>query len=164
MIGPTPAASALPPAPPGFPIPVERDGEVLAWARSPEVAARLVRSLRPRLPRRLVGFKRKRTFLLDPARVVCFELRAGLVHAVLDSGETLTTNYSVRELEQRHASDGFFRAHRDVVVNLARVTEIERIGSGRLALVLDLPQSNGEFKSVACSRPASARLRRLLRL
>ncbi len=111
MIATRSEPSARPPQdtpPPGYPVPIARAGEVVAWARSPELAARLARALRPAMPRRLVGFKRKRTFLFDPARVVCFELRAGLVHAVLDSGETLTTNYSVRELEPAGKLSGVY--------------------------------------------------------
>lgn len=157
--------SPAPPSPPsGYPVPIERGGEIVAYARSPELAARLARALRPTAPRRLVGFKRKRMFLFDPAHAACFELRSGLVHATLESGETFTTDYSIRGLEQRLAGEGFFRAHRDVVVNLARVTEIERAGAGKLTLILDSAQTAGEVKSVMCSRPASARLRRLLRL
>ncbi|HEX7127974.1 MAG TPA: LytTR family DNA-binding domain-containing protein [Thermodesulfobacteriota bacterium] len=111
------------------------------------------------VPRRLVGFKRKRTFLFDPSRALAFELRSGLVHASLDDGESLATNYSVRELTARLAPLGFFRVHRDVIVNLRRVREIERVGQGRVRLVLDTPDAHG----FTVSRPASARLRRLLR-
>lgn len=110
-------------------------------------------------PRRLVGFKRRRMFLFDPNRVLCFELRAGLVHAQLEDGESYTTNYSIRELAARLASADFFRVHRDVVVNLAKVREIERAGEGRLRLLLDTADARG----LLASRPASARLRRLLR-
>lgn len=157
------SVSTLPAPPPGFPVPIEREGKVVAWAQSPELAVRLARALRPRGPRRLVGFRRKRMFLLDPARVVSFELRAGLVFATLDSGDTYSTNYTIRGLDHLLSGDGFFRAHRDVLLNLLRVTEIEK-APGKLVLVLDVPQDGGECKTVTCSRPASQRLRRLLRL
>ncbi len=111
------------------------------------------------VPRRLVGFKRNRTFLFEPSRVLAFELRSGLVHATFEDGESYTTNYSIRDLTARLAPVGFFRAHRDVIVNLKRVKEIERIGQGRVRLLLDTPDAPG----FAASRPASARLRRLLR-
>ncbi len=155
----TPAAAPSP-APPGFPAPVTLGEEIVAWARSPDVAARLARRLRPAGLTRLVGFKRKRMFLFDPARVVSFELRSGLVHATFEDGESYTTNYSIRELAARLAPVGFFRAHRDVIVNLKRVKEIEKMGQGRVRLVLDTPDAPG----FGASRPASARLRRLLRL
>lgn len=158
----TTLSSALP-APAGYSVPVQVGGEVLAYAKSEAVAQRLARLVRPRL-RRLVGFRRKRTFLFDPKRAVCFELRSGLVYAVLENGETLATNYSVRELVLRLAGLDFFRAHRDVLVNLNRVTEIEKVGQGRLRLVLDLPTDVGDFKAVTVSRPASTRLRKLLRV
>lgn len=115
----------------------------------------------PRAPlrRRLLGFKRRRMFLFDPALVLAFELRAGLVHATLDDGESYVTNYSIRELSARLAARHFFRVHRDVLVNLTRVKEIERMGQGRLRLLLDTSDARG----FTASRPASARLRRLLR-
>lgn len=151
-------------APAGYPAPVQVGEEVVAWAKSEAVAQRLASLARsPRL-RRLVGFKRKRTFLLDPKRVACFELHSGLVHAVMMDGATFTTNYSLRELAHRLAPLDFFPAHRDVVVNLNTVTEIEKLGQGRLRLVLNLPADGGDFKAAIVSRPASARLRKLLRL
>ncbi len=139
---------------------------VLLVRRSPTGSDLLVSARRPArpsggsgLPRRLVGFKRNRTFLFDPARVLAFELRSGLVHATFEDGETYTTNYSIRGLAERLAPAGFFRAHRDVVVNLKRVKEIEKLGQGRVRLLLDTPDAPG----FSASRPASARLRRLLR-
>lgn len=120
----------------------------------------LPRAAATRTPPRLVGFKRRRMFLFDPARALSFELHAGLVHVVLEDGETYVTNYTIRNLMARLPVAGFFRAHRDVIVNLARVKEIERAAHGRLRLLLDTPDA----RSFVASRPASARLRRLLRL
>ncbi len=140
----TPAV--VPPVPPGPP--------------APPPAASPPPSGPARYPRRLVGFRRRRMFLFDPAHVLSFELHGGLVHAMLDEGETFSTNYSIRELESRLAGSDFFRVHRDVILNLDRVKEIERVGQGRLRLLLD----TSDAKGFTASRPASARLRRLLRL
>lgn len=110
---------------------------------------------------RLVGTKRGRFYLFGPADVLCLELRSGLVHAVLTTGETYVMEGSVRGLAERLAPCGFVRIHRDIIVNLRHVVEMGREEAGCLSLLL---RAGAVTRDVMASRPASARLRRRLGL
>ncbi|HEY8369921.1 MAG TPA: LytTR family DNA-binding domain-containing protein [Thermodesulfobacteriota bacterium] len=120
----------------------------------------LVRAKRARhAPRRFLASLRRRTFLIDWARVRYFELRAGLVYASLVTGETYVTNYTLADLAARVDGRDFFRIHRHVLVNLNYVTELERYGVSQFRVVLEGPDA----PAFVVSRPASAALRKLLK-
>lgn len=110
-------------------------------------------------PRRFLASLRRRTFLLDWRRVRYFELRSGLVYATLAPGETYATNYTLSEIAARVDPRDFFRIHRNVLVNLRYVTEVERYGQGHLRVLIEGP----EGQAFVASRPASAVLRKLLK-
>ncbi len=110
-------------------------------------------------PRRLLGSLRRRMFLIDWNRVRYFELRSGLVHASTITGESYATNYTLTDIMARVDPRDFFRTHRNVIVNLNYVAEVERYGQGQLRLVLEGPDA----PAFVVSRPASAALRKILK-
>ncbi len=70
----------------------------------------------------VVGRKRDRFILLDPAEILYFASENGLVKA-RTAADSYLVNYPLADLESALA-ETFFRARRSVLVNLARVKEI----------------------------------------
>ncbi len=112
-----------------------------------------------RAPRRFLASLRRRTFLVDWDRVRYFELRSGLVYAALATGETYATNYTLADIAARVDARDFFRIHRNVIVNLNYVTELERYGVSQFRVAIEGPDT----PAFVVSRPASAALRKLLK-
>jgi DNA-binding LytR/AlgR family response regulator len=80
--------------------------------------------IRKRAPalHQVVGRKRDRFILLDPAEILYFASENGLVKAKTATDSYLV-NYQLADLEAA-LCESFFRARRSVLVNLARVKEI----------------------------------------
>jgi DNA-binding LytR/AlgR family response regulator len=72
--------------------------------------------------RQVVGRKRDRFILLNPAEILYFSAENGLVKA-RTATESYLVNYQLAELEAALA-ESYFRARRSVLVNLERVKEI----------------------------------------
>ncbi len=109
--------------------------------------------------RRFLAAYHKRTFLIDWAKVRYFELRSGLVYAGLVTGEQYATNYTLADIAARVDPRDFFRIHRNVLVNLNYVTELERYAVSQFRVLIEGPGD----ASFVVSRPASAALRKLLK-
>ena len=96
---------------------------------------------RARAPlRQVVGRKRDRFILLDPAEVLYFIAESGVIKARTASDSYLV-NYQLSELEES-LSETFFRARRSVLVNLKRIKEIRPYFKSSFLLVMaDAPES-----------------------
>jgi DNA-binding LytR/AlgR family response regulator len=82
----------------------------------------------------VVGRKRDRFVLLNPADILYFTTEGGVLKAKT-SAESYLVNYQLAELENGLA-DSFFRARRSVLVNLTRVKEIRPYFKSSFLLVL----------------------------
>ena len=95
----------------------------------------MVRANAPAL-KQVVGRKRDRFVLLDPADVVFFAAEDGLIKARTASDSYLV-NQQLAELDAGLAESNFFRARRQVLVNLGRVKEIRPYFKSSFLLIMN---------------------------
>ena len=87
-------------------------------------------------PRQIVARKRDRLILLKLDDVYFFRLEGGILRAKTES-DTYWTDYQIGELEKRLPAPPFFRARREVIVNLERVKEIAPFFKSTYLLVMN---------------------------
>ncbi len=91
----------------------------------------------PKMLRQIVCRKRDRAVLLPPDQILWFQVEDGIVKAHTAT-ETFWVNYPLGELEAGLPPESFFRARREVLVNLHRIREIKPyFKSGFLLLMAD---------------------------
>jgi DNA-binding LytR/AlgR family response regulator len=91
----------------------------------------------PKTLRQIVCRKRDRLVLLPPEQILWFQVEDGIVKAHTGA-ETFWVNYQLGELEAGLAGDVFFRARREVLVNVGRIKEIRPyFKSGFLLIMAD---------------------------
>lgn len=87
--------------------------------------------------RQVVCRRRDRSVLMPPEQIFWFQVEEGIVRAHTGS-ETFWVNYQLSELEAGLPADLFFRARREVLVNLNKIKEIQPyIKSGFLLVMAD---------------------------
>lgn len=101
-------------------------------AEEDKVRSLLANSVRPL--QQIVARKANRVFLINPADAIYFYMDAGIVRMRVEH-DTYWVNYQLGELEETLEAQGFFRAHRSSLVNLARVQEL-RVDTGNIILVM----------------------------
>ena len=92
-------------------------------ARAGEHILRVARET-PKNLRQIVCRKRDRLLLVPPEQILWFQVEDGLVKAHT-AADTFWVNYQLGELESGLPADMFFRARREVLVNLASIKEIK---------------------------------------
>lgn len=91
----------------------------------------------PKPLRRVVCRSRDRLVLVPVDEILWFQVEGGIVKA-RSSSESFWVNYQLSELEAALPEDLFFRARRDVLVNLTRIKEIKPyFKSGFLLIMSD---------------------------
>ena len=91
----------------------------------------------PKLLRRVVCRARDRLVLLPVEQILWFQVEGGIVKA-RSASDWFWVNYQLSELEAALPEDLFFRARRDVLVNLTRIKEIKPyFKSGFLLIMSD---------------------------
>jgi len=95
-----------------------------------EVARRTPPSLR-----HIVCRKHDRVVLLQPEKILWFQVEDGIVKAHAESG-TFWVNYQLGELEAGLPAEQFFRARREVLVNVTRIREIRPYFKSAFLLVM----------------------------
>jgi DNA-binding LytR/AlgR family response regulator len=109
----------------------------------------------PGMLRQIVCRRRDRMLLMQPEQILWFHVEEGIVKAHTAT-ETYWVNYSLGELEASLPGELFFRARREVLVNLAKVKEIRPYFKSGFLLIMD--------DSTATEIPVSERQARPLRL
>ena len=91
----------------------------------------------PKPLRRVVCRARDRLVLLPVEQILWFQVEGGIVRA-RSASDSFWVNYQLNELEAALPEDLFFRARRDVLVNLTRIKEIKPyFKSGFLLIMSD---------------------------
>jgi two-component system, LytTR family, response regulator len=85
---------------------------------------------------RIVCRKGNRLLLLDPADVLWFYVEGGIVHARTAS-ENYWVNYQLNQLESGLDPEFFFRARREILLNLLKVKSIKPYDRSTFMLVMD---------------------------
>jgi DNA-binding LytR/AlgR family response regulator len=75
--------------------------------------------------RHVVCRRRDRLLLVPPEQIVWFEIDAGIVRA-RTATESFWVNHQLGELEAALPREPFFRARREVLVNISRLKEFGR--------------------------------------
>ena len=86
--------------------------------------------------RQIVCRKRDRMLLMQPEQILWFQVEDGILKAHTAT-ETYWVNYSLGELEASLPGEQFFRARREVLVNLGKVKEIRPYFKSGFLLVMD---------------------------
>jgi DNA-binding LytR/AlgR family response regulator len=89
----------------------------------------------PKVLHQIVCRKRDRVVLTPPEQICWFQVEDGVVKAHT-AAETFTVNYQLGELEASLPADVFFRARREVLVNLTRIREIRPYFKSGFLLVM----------------------------
>jgi DNA-binding LytR/AlgR family response regulator len=87
-------------------------------------------------PRQIIARKRDRLILLKLDDIYFFRLEDGMLRAKTES-EVYWTDYQIGELEKRLPAPPFFRARREVIVNLERVKEIAPFFKSTYLLIMN---------------------------
>lgn len=99
-----------------------------------EQLLRVVREA-PKLLQQIVCRKRDRLVLTPPDHILWFQMEDGVVKAHT-AADTFTVNYQLGELEAGLPPATFFRARREVLVNLTRIREIRPYFKSGFLLVM----------------------------
>jgi DNA-binding LytR/AlgR family response regulator len=99
-------------------------------AHNAEVARRA-----PLLLRQIVCRKHDRVVLMPPDQILWFQVEDGIVKAHTPAG-TFWVNYQLGELESGLPADMFFRARREVLVNITKIREIRPYFKSGFLLVM----------------------------
>jgi two-component system LytT family response regulator len=105
-----------------------RQGSKQALANLERLAAALSQAPRAYLER-VVGRRGTRLHVLPLRQVHGFVAEDELVFALMGDGRVLV-NYTLRDLETKLDPDKFARVHKQTIVNLASIAEIEPLASG----------------------------------
>ncbi|GAA1082353.1 LytTR family transcriptional regulator DNA-binding domain-containing protein [Pseudonocardia alni] len=90
-------------------------------------------------PRRLVAARENRMVLLRLAEVAFAQSDGNEVWLTTEEGQMRSASLGLDRLESELNGAGFLRVHRQFVVNLSRIREVERREKGELVLVMDDP-------------------------
>ena len=111
-------------------------------------------------PRRMVATRENRMVLLRTPEVSFAQSDGNDVWLSTDEGPLRSASLGLDRLEAELSDAGFLRVHRQYVVNLSRVREVERRDKGELVLVMDGPAET----MVPVSRRNAPTVRRALEI
>lgn len=129
--------------------PSERERERERIARAADAA--------PRTLRHIVCRKHGRTLLVPSEEILWFHVQDGIVRANTTK-DSFWVNYQLAELEGALPTDLFFRARREVLVNMTRIKEIKPYFKSSFLLVMSDPASTEIPVSERQARPFRQRL------
>jgi two-component system LytT family response regulator len=95
----------------------------------------------PKPLRQIVCRKRDRLLLVPPEQIFWFRIEDGVVKARTEH-ETYHVSYQLSELEARLLEEQFFRARREVLVNLNRIKEIRPYFKSSFVLIMSDPTAS----------------------
>ncbi|MFC4096431.1 LytR/AlgR family response regulator transcription factor [Euzebyella saccharophila] len=84
--------------------------------------------------------------------IACFYSENKIVYTVQNDSTTITTDFTLNELEEKLNDQLFYRVNRQVIVHKDAVDQIERIENGKLRLRLKPSLSNGTLAEIIISR------------
>jgi DNA-binding LytR/AlgR family response regulator len=130
-------------------LPAEKESELESIQRAAREA--------PRVLRQIVCRKLGRTLLVPAEHVLWFHAQDGIVKAIT-AADSFSVNYQLAELEAALPADLFFRARREVLVNMTRVKEIRPYFKSSFLLVMSDAAATEISVSERQARPLRQRL------
>jgi len=107
--------------------------------------------------RQIVCRKNGRAVLVPSEQILWFQVQDGIVHATT-AKDSYWVNYQLAELEAVLPKDAFFRARREVLVNMTRIKEIKPYFKSSFLLVMSDAASTEIAVSERQARPLRDRL------
>ncbi|MGA3093417.1 MAG: LytTR family DNA-binding domain-containing protein [Terriglobales bacterium] len=111
----------------------------------------------PKTLRKIVCRKDGRALLVPLEQILWFQVQDGIVHATTAKG-SFWVNYQLAELEAALPPEEFFRARREVLVNMSRIKEIKPYFKSSFLLVMSDAASTEIAVSERQARPLRQRL------
>lgn len=93
-----------------------------------------------------------KTTKLTYENIACFYSENKVVYTVRNDGSTITTDFTLNELEEKINDQLFFRANRQIIIHKDAVDEIEKIENGKLRIRLKAAIQNNAIDEITISR------------
>jgi DNA-binding LytR/AlgR family response regulator len=84
--------------------------------------------------------------------IACFFSENKIVYTVQNDGTTITTNFTLNELEEKINDQLFFRVNRQIIINKDAVDHVEKIENGKLRIRLKTSIENDTIAKINISR------------
>ncbi|RDK85551.1 LytR/AlgR family response regulator transcription factor [Marinirhabdus gelatinilytica] len=93
-----------------------------------------------------------KTTKLTYGNIACFYSENKIVYTVQNDGTTITTDFTLNELEEKINDQLFFRANRQMIIHKDAVDQIEKIENGKLRVRLKASVENDAIAEINISR------------
>ncbi len=93
-----------------------------------------------------------KTTKLTYENIACFYSENKIVYTVQNDGTTITTDFTLNELEEKINDQLFFRANRQIIIHKDKVDQIEKIENGKLRIRLKASIENDAIAKINISR------------
>ena len=93
-----------------------------------------------------------KTTKLTYENIACFYSENKIVYTVQNDGTTITTDFTLNELEEKINDQLFFRANRQIIIHKDAVDQIEKIENGKLRIRLKASIENDAIAKINISR------------
>jgi len=84
--------------------------------------------------------------------IACFYSENKIVYTVQNDGTTITTDFTLNELEEKINDQLFFRVNRQIIIHKDTVDQIEKISNGKLRITLKSSIENDAITEINISR------------
>ena len=84
--------------------------------------------------------------------IACFFSENKIVYTVQNDGTTITTNFTLNELEEKINDQLFFRVNRQIIIHKDAVDHVEKIENGKLRIRLKTSIENDTIAKINISR------------
>ena len=84
--------------------------------------------------------------------IACFYSENKIVYTVQNDGSTITTHFTLNELEEKINDQLFFRVNRQIIIHKDSVDQIEKIANGKLRIALKTSIENDAITEINISR------------
>lgn len=84
--------------------------------------------------------------------IACFYSKNKIVYTVRNDGTTITTDFTLNELEEKINDQLFFRANRQIIIHKDAVDHVEKIENGKLRIRLKTSIENDTIAKINTSR------------
>ncbi|WP_276389616.1 LytR/AlgR family response regulator transcription factor [Eudoraea chungangensis] len=93
-----------------------------------------------------------KTTKLTYENIACFYSENKVVYTVQNDGTSITTNFTLNELEEKINDQLFFRANRQFIIHKDAVDQVEKIENGKLRIRLKVDIENDAIAKIKISR------------
>lgn len=93
-----------------------------------------------------------KTTKLTYEHIACFYSENKVVYTVQNDGTSITTNFTLNELEEKINDQLFFRANRQIIIHKDAVDQVEKIENGKLRIRLKVDIENDAIAKIKISR------------